>query len=272
MASSPSATYQRLRHYIAERMRMSHIYQPLMLMELLGRHSPAPAQDIARRILGEDVTQIDYYTERVKRMVGKVLTGNGITRCEKGTYALVGGDELSDPERDQLLALCRQRLDAFREQRSEEIFAHRTRHCMPISGSIKVRVHRCARGRCECRGAHEHQRALEVEPIVPRNHGGTGDFSNLQALGFRCNAGRRDGCLPTQEAAPTSVACRPVTPCARRAVCSSSWRQRPGAAGERTGAVHRRWLSGDAWAQVWWSRSRMEWMNWCCTSLSGTED
>ena len=33
---------------------------------------PAPAQDVARRILGEDVTQIGYYTERVKRMVGKV--------------------------------------------------------------------------------------------------------------------------------------------------------------------------------------------------------
>jgi hypothetical protein len=44
-------------------------------------------------------------------MVGKVLTGNGITRCERGTYALVGGDELSDAERDQLLDLCRQRLD-----------------------------------------------------------------------------------------------------------------------------------------------------------------
>ena len=29
-------------------------------------------------------------------MVGKVLTGNGITRCEKGSYALVGGEELSD--------------------------------------------------------------------------------------------------------------------------------------------------------------------------------
>ncbi|MEX1317292.1 MAG: hypothetical protein AB1Z22_09235 [Synechococcaceae cyanobacterium] len=28
MASSPSATYQRLRHYIAKRMRMSHVYQP----------------------------------------------------------------------------------------------------------------------------------------------------------------------------------------------------------------------------------------------------
>ena len=38
---------------------MTHIYQPLMLLELLGRRSPAPAQDVAGRILGEDVTQID---------------------------------------------------------------------------------------------------------------------------------------------------------------------------------------------------------------------
>ena len=71
-APALAPTYERLREYIAERMRMSHVYQPLMLMELLGRRSPAPAQDVARRILGEDVTQIDYYTKRVKQMVGKV--------------------------------------------------------------------------------------------------------------------------------------------------------------------------------------------------------
>jgi hypothetical protein len=84
MPPSPSPTYERLRHYIAERMRISHVYQPLILMELLERRSPAPAQNVARRILGEDVTQIDYYTERVKRMVGKVLSGNGITRYVQG--------------------------------------------------------------------------------------------------------------------------------------------------------------------------------------------
>ncbi len=121
MPPHPSSTYERLRHYIAERMRMSHIYQPLMLMELLGRHSPAPAQDIARRILGEDVTQIDYYTERVIRMVGRVLTGNGITRYGDGLYTLIGAEELSDSERDALLQLCRQRLDGFREQRGAEV-------------------------------------------------------------------------------------------------------------------------------------------------------
>jgi len=52
------------------------------------------------------VTQIEYYTERVKGMVGKVLTGNGITRYERGTVDLVGG---------------------------EEVFAHRSRLRTPIS-------------------------------------------------------------------------------------------------------------------------------------------
>jgi len=70
-------------------------------------------------------------------MVGMVLTGNGITRYERGAYDLVGGEELSDAERDQLLHLCRQRLEAFRMQRGEEVLAHRSRHRTPISGSIK---------------------------------------------------------------------------------------------------------------------------------------
>ena len=192
MAAPCSDSFQRLRGYIAEQMRMSHVYQPLMLLELLGRSSPAPAQDVARRILGEDVTQIDYYTERVKRMVGKVLTGNGITTYANGAYSLIGAAELSDDERDELQQLCRQRLDAFRAQRGEEVFAHRSRNRAPISGSIKYRVFTRARGRCECCGAHEHQRALEVDHIIPKNHGGSDDISNLQALCFRCNAGKRD--------------------------------------------------------------------------------
>jgi hypothetical protein len=43
-------------------MRMSHVDQPLMLMELLGRRSPAQAQNVTTRILAEDVTQIDSTT------------------------------------------------------------------------------------------------------------------------------------------------------------------------------------------------------------------
>ena len=41
----------------------------------------------------------------------------------------------------------------------------------PISGSVKYRVLNRARGRCECCGAREHQRALEVDHIIPRKPG-----------------------------------------------------------------------------------------------------
>ena len=156
-------------------------------------------------------------------MVGKVLTGNGITAYGNGAYSLIGGDELSDAERDALQQLCRQRLDTFREQRGEEVFAHRTRHRSPISGSVKYRVLTRARGRCECCGAHEHQRALEVDHIIPNNQDGSDAISNLQALFFRCNAGKRDGCLTTQEGAPTSAECRPAMATAKRAACSARW-------------------------------------------------
>ena len=185
MPPPPSAAFLRLSAYIAERMRMSHIYQPLMLMELLGRSSPAPAQDVARRILGS------------AWWAG--FTFNGITAYGNGAYSLIGGDELSNAERDALQQLCRQRLDAFREQRGEEVFAHRSRHRSPISGSLKYRVLTRARGRCECCGAQEHQRALEVDHIIPINQGGSVAIGNLQALCFRgvqASYGHREsGCV-----------------------------------------------------------------------------
>ncbi|WP_416233304.1 HNH endonuclease [Cyanobium gracile] len=97
---------------------------------------------------------------------------------------------------------------------------------------MKYQVLTTARGRCECFGAHEHQRALEVDHILPRNQGGSDAITNLQALCFRCKTGKRDGCLSTQEGASTSAVCRPATATAKRAVCSARWGQRLGAAGE----------------------------------------
>jgi hypothetical protein len=56
MPPTPSPTYERLRHYIAKRMRMSHVDQPLMLMELLKTcscyrtiSSPARMESLAAR-------------------------------------------------------------------------------------------------------------------------------------------------------------------------------------------------------------------------------
>ncbi len=240
MPPTPSPTYERLRDTIARRMRMSHIDQPLMLMELLGRRSPAPAQDVARRILGEDATQIDYYTELFKRMVGKVLTGNGITLYDQGAYGLVGGVaegfcaavELSDTDRDQLLELCRQRLHAFRMQRGEEVGCLLTQKPAASGTGAATARRSAARSKSGC----------SPGPKAAANAAGHTSTNGpwrwtTSCPGTRAVRTTSATCRPSASAAmpargtptaQTSAACRPATPAARRAACSARWRSAAG--------------------------------------------
>ena len=55
-------------------------------------------------------------TERVKRLVDRVLSGNAITAHGDSRDSLIGGDALSESDREELLWFCRQRLDAFGRQ------------------------------------------------------------------------------------------------------------------------------------------------------------
>ena len=55
-------------------------------------------------------------SRRNRRASWARFTFNGITRYDQGAYGLVGGEDLSDAERDQLLHLRSQRLNAFRER------------------------------------------------------------------------------------------------------------------------------------------------------------
>ena len=134
------------------------------------------------------------------------FTFNGITRYERGTYDLVGGEELIDAERDQLLELCRQRLDAFREQRGQEVGFLLTQKPAASPAGAATAPRSATRSKSGCSPAPRaaanaagravawqtpHQRPLEVDPIVPRNHGGSDDLGNMQAFCFSCNAGKR---------------------------------------------------------------------------------
>jgi ATP adenylyltransferase len=54
-------TYQKLRQFIQHDMRMSQVYQPVMLIELLRGNGKASVEQIAKAILDRDPTQIDYF-------------------------------------------------------------------------------------------------------------------------------------------------------------------------------------------------------------------
>jgi hypothetical protein len=81
-----------------------------------------------------------------------------------------------------------------------------------------------------------HQRALEVDSIVPRNQGGSDDLSNLQSLCFRCNAAKRDAVCLRKRAHRLPRPAGQLRPLRSGLCVLRAGGQRPGAAGERIGS------------------------------------
>ena len=188
-----SENFDALSNFILNEMRMSHIYQPVMLIELLERRGSASVTEIARALLGHDVSQVEYYEHITKNMVGKVLTNSrGITSKEKNQYTLIGSEELTDDERSQLITHCQNKIEEFLGKRGDKVWEHRRKSSGYISGTIRYEILKRAKFRCELCGISAEQKALEVDHIIPRNRGGTDDQSNLQALCYSCNAMKRD--------------------------------------------------------------------------------
>jgi diadenosine tetraphosphate (Ap4A) HIT family hydrolase len=79
-------------------------------------------------------------------------------------------------------------------RRGRKLYDHRRIAPGDISGTARYEVLRRAGFRCDLCGIPADERALEVDHIVPRRHGGTDELSNLQALCYKCNAnkGARD--------------------------------------------------------------------------------
>jgi ATP adenylyltransferase len=182
-------TYQELKDFITTKMRMSHIYQPVMLIEILRKGGYASTEQIAKAILHHDPSQVDYYKEIVKNMVGKVLTSSrGITSKTGDTYSLIDAEKLTKAQIKELVKLCEEKIEEYDTKRAGAQWEHRKRGRKPISGSIRYKVITRARGRCEACGCSIKERNIEVDHIHPKSLGGKDDLSNYQALCYVCNA------------------------------------------------------------------------------------
>ena len=73
-----TSSFEHLRDFIQKRMRMSHIYQPVMIKELLKRGGKTSIRNIAAAFLARDASQLEYYEQITKDMPGKVLGKHGI--------------------------------------------------------------------------------------------------------------------------------------------------------------------------------------------------
>ena len=78
-------TYQELSDFIQNRMRMSHVYQPVMLTTLLKRGGRATEEQIARSLLSHDISQIEYYEKITRNMVGRVLRSHKLVQRDRAS-------------------------------------------------------------------------------------------------------------------------------------------------------------------------------------------
>ena len=91
-------------------MRMSHIYQPVMIKALLENGGEATTDEIAKALLAYDQSQVEYYSLRTKNMVGKVLTNNGVVEPIKNGRQITGyrltETTRTEAQRAALQAMC----------------------------------------------------------------------------------------------------------------------------------------------------------------------
>jgi 5-methylcytosine-specific restriction endonuclease McrA len=185
-------TYDQLLDFIENRMRMSHVYQPVMLKTLLEAKGQCATADVAKDILLLDDSQVEYYEKVTNNMVGRVLRGHDIVHKDGKQYSLLGYEELTTEQTSNLIDLCQRKIDEYTNMRGERIWQHRRLSSGLISGTIRYEVLRRAGTRCELCGVSNEVKALEVDHIIPRNKGGSDDLSNLQALCYSCKTMKRD--------------------------------------------------------------------------------
>jgi len=184
--------FSELKAFLLERMRMSHIYQPLMLKTLLERGGRASVQQIAQELLAEDRSQQEYYAAITRNMVGRVLTSHHVVAKEGAGFRLLDQETFSEEETAELIQICVSKLKEYFADRGDRIWSHRAKSAGYVPGTVRYEVLKRARFRCELCGVSADVRALEVDHIVPRNKGGWDSIDNFQALCFTCNAQKRD--------------------------------------------------------------------------------
>ena len=187
-----AVSFEHLLNFVEHDMRMSHVYQPVMLRVLLAKQGQATVDEIALALLQEDRSQLDYYRTIVTNMVGRVLTKRGLVTRNGPTYQIPNFETLTTDQARQLEQACLAKLSAYVERRGDAIWAHRRQSAGYISGTLRYDILKDAKFRCELCGVSAEERALEVDHILPRKRGGSDDPTNLQALCYQCNAMKRD--------------------------------------------------------------------------------
>ena len=178
--------FEALRRFITEKMRMSEVYQPLVIRTLIENGGSASTRQLAIAVLPYDTAQIEYYEHIMKRWPKDTLKKHDIISYQRNNFALNADVSLlSEYQKAELTSLCTQKIQQFLDDKLTR--QQKTKIPTHVSGLMRYEVLRRAKSRCALCGVTRDERALDVDHIIPRSLGGKTEMSNLQALCYICN-------------------------------------------------------------------------------------
>ncbi|MDI1495040.1 MAG: hydrolase [Cenarchaeum symbiont of Oopsacas minuta] len=183
--------FETLENFIKKKMKMTHIYQPIMIKTLLTSNNTATVENIARAFVNSDPSQLEYYKKITKRWPHITLKNHNIINYKNGLYTLLVED-ITKKQKQKLIELCELRLQEFIDKDPNIKLAHEIDK-KSIPGTVRYDVLAKSKGIClACGLKASNGYYLHVDHIIPRSMGGRTELDNLQPLCYKCNTEKRN--------------------------------------------------------------------------------
>lgn len=184
-------TFEELKGFITSTMRMSHIYQPLLIKTLIDSGGISTIRQLASIFLTNDESQILFYEKKLKDMPIKVLSKHHVINRE-GELVSLNIKRLTLEQKAELKMLCEQKIQEYIVSRGLKIWGYSLLDDTLTDDKLRFRLLQEAKGRCALCGATKDDRPLDIDHIIPRSKGGKTVYENLQVLCSKCNRTKRD--------------------------------------------------------------------------------
>ena len=179
---------EELKNFLKSKMRMSHVYQPLLIRYLLDAGGSASIRQLAVGFASEDEAQVTYYENRIKEQPMPVLQRHGVVDSLNEVINLKV-ENISFEDRLELRAICEEKIAEFTAKRGIGLWNQMAINVEPVGESLRYEVLKRDRI-CQLCGATNEDERLQVDHITPQSKGGSNDISNLQVLCAPCNRGK----------------------------------------------------------------------------------
>ena len=147
---------------------MSEIYQPAIILHLLQTEGSATKQELARVLSGYDESVQEYYQRILMRWPKQTLTKHGIVEYDRKRKEFVLNFKLTPQALlEKAKSVCESRIE-------EWIVRHPSSTGQSsVGASIRYRVLKAARGKCELCGISAKVSPIDIDHIVPASSSST---------------------------------------------------------------------------------------------------